>query len=227
MPAQRDDEREPEVLARLLAERGYLLSYHHVYARLEPVLLERYGALYRSLTLEDRFVAPRVREMVWVGLLAVVAEGVGSLHLERARAAGVRPEELDAAVRLAAIATGWPTLEFGATRWRAFLANGAEHLYATLVAAGRAPLEESLADLVLLVAHAALRAEAPFLYHLRRLLVGGMPETHIAEALSYLLNPCGANGLLWATDAWFDGLRRENLPPSPTFGQADYTTRTS
>lgn len=219
------DGRGDALLEKMRAERGYLLSYHEVYGRLDPTLLERYADLYRAFTLDRRFLEPRRRELVWIGLLAAIDEHVGSIHLERAVQAGVTPRDMAAALSLAAVAGAWPTIAFGAGHWERFVEARAEDLYAALVDAGRGPIEPHLADLILIVVHGARRTETPFVYHLGRALTAGIPEPEVAEAVSYLLLPTGANTLLWATDAWVQALRDGRLRESPTMGRAAFETR--
>ncbi len=182
-----------DALAQLRAEHGYLLSCHEVLGRLGPAVLDAYGDLYRTCSLSQRFLDQRQRELVLVGLLTACQGATGSQHLTRARAAGVRKQELAAAVTLAGVADAWPALAFAVQHWQSFLDSDVERLYLALVEAGRRPIEPELADLILLVAHGAHRRDAPFVYHLQRAIEAGLPETHLAEAVSYLLLPLGSN----------------------------------
>ena len=217
-----------ELLAKIRGERGYTLSYHEVYARLEPKFLDAYAGLYRACTLDERFLTPAWREIVWVALLNGIREHVGSIHLERAATAGVSHEEMLAAIRLAAIAETWESLDFAFEWWQRYL--GEEELtrtYLGMVERTSQPLEGPVVDLALAVVHGARRREEPFLLHLGRCLSAGVPEEQIGEALSYIMQPVGANTLLWATDLWLEALRDGRLPASEHLGRADFTTRLS
>lgn len=214
-----------EVLERIRAERGYTLSYHEIYSRIEPSFLEAYGGLYRACTLDRRFLSPRWRELVWVGLLAAAQEGIGSIHLDRGRDAGVSPHEFSAAIRLAGIAESWDTLAFAHSNWSAYLPDlELAGLYLEQADIARGPLEAEVSDLLLMVVHAIRQRPEPFLLHLRRCYTG-VAEEQIAEALSYILQPVGANQLLWATDLWLEALRDGRLEPSPVLGRGNFTTR--
>lgn len=214
------------LLDRIRGERGYTLSYHEIYSRLEPSFLEAYADLYRACTLTPRALDARRREAVWVALLAAIDEEVGSIHLDRAIAAGASSEDLADAVRLAALADTWPTLAFAHRHWQAYLEPATRQTtYLRLVEDGRGGIGATTADLVLMVVQAAQERPEPYLLHLQRCHQAGLPEVQIAEALSYLLQPCGANRLLWATDRWLDALRDGTLPPSPTLGTAELETR--
>ena len=217
-----------EVLARIRAERGYTLSYHEIYARLDPTFLEAYAGLYRACTLDERALPADRRETVWIALLNGIREEVGSIHLERAAAAGVDGDAVTAAVRLAAVADSWESLDFAFAHWQRFLTGQErDEEYLGLVRAAAQPLAEDLTDLVLMVVHAARRRGEPFLLHLGRCLGAGVPEDQVAEALSYVMQPVGANRLLWATDLWLEALRDGRLPPSAHLGRADLSTRTA
>lgn len=206
-----------EVLAKLRAERGYLLSYHEIFGRLEPELLDAYGDLYRRIALTERFLSGKQRELIHLGLRAAIEARISNQHLQRAIAAGTQPAELAAAVALAGAAASWPAIAYGVGHWQSFLEADAEHLYSVLVDAARGPLETEMADFILLIVHGARKLEVPFVYHLNRLIDSGVPESQIAECVSYLLPPLGNLALLWATDTWLAALRDRRLPPSATF----------
>jgi alkylhydroperoxidase/carboxymuconolactone decarboxylase family protein YurZ len=213
-----------DLLARIRQERGYTLSYHEIYARLEPRFLEAYAGLYRACTLDARSLPPAWRETVWVALLNSIREEVGSIHLERAAAAGVGTSEVLAAIRLAAVAEAWESLDFAFSHWQSFVeGESRDESYLGLVDQAAAPLSGPLVDLVLMVVHAARRRGDAFLLHLGRCLAAGVPEEQVGEALSYVMQPVGANRLLWATDLWLAALRDGRLPPSTRLGRPDPT----
>lgn len=214
------------ILERIRAERGYTLSYHAIYARLDPDFLDAYAGLYRACTLRSRRLTSRQREIVWICLLSAIREDVGSIHVERAQTAGVTSEEILAAVRLSGVADAWDGLAFAHGHWDRLLGGDLNDEYGRLVRAVAEPLDADLVDLALAVAHGAHRREVPLLLHLRRLADAGVDERDVAEAVSYILQPVGANTLLWVTDRWLEGLRSGALPPSASMGTAPFETRT-
>ncbi|MFN8534264.1 MAG: carboxymuconolactone decarboxylase family protein [Dehalococcoidia bacterium] len=215
---------DPALMAKIQAERGYTLSYHLVYGHLEPAILERWGDLYRGINLTPRAMTEREREVIWIAILAAQRQRVGSLHLDRAKAAGVPPSEMLAAVALAAAGDGWTALEFGTTSWPDWLQSPAEPAYQRLVDAVRDSIEPELTDLAMLTVQTIHQRAEAFVYHLKRLNEAGVSEVRIAEALTYVWPTAGAPMLLWATDRWFDAIREGILPPSPTFGTAEFET---
>lgn len=211
-----------DLLNELKRERGYLLSYHYVLDRLDPALLEAYGGLYRTCTLRERFLSARTRELIWVALLTELREKVGDIHIERAKACGVTESELNVAVRLAAISGSWDALEF-AESWSDTPANEkVAKQYRSIVSSAGRGLSDSEQELLMLTVQGARRARAPFIMHLRAAIELSVSEAEIAEALSYLLMPAGANALLWTTDQWLDAIRQGELPVSPAFGSATF-----
>lgn len=196
------------VLAKIREERGYTLSYHEIYARLEPELLETYGNLYRTVTLQPRVLQQAEREFLWVALLTSISELVGSIHVDRGLDAGVPSAQLLSAVRLAGVAEAFECLAFPARHWASrFPGYDVLAAYDELCQHAAGEIPASLVHLTLLTVQAAHRREEPFMHHLRRCYECRVPEAHIGEALSYLLQPIGANGLLWATDLWLDALQ--------------------
>ncbi len=197
-----------EILSKIRDERGYTLSYHEIYARVEPELLAAYGELYRTVTLRPRSLEPGEREFLWVALLTSIEEFVGSIHIDRGLEAGMTHEQLVAAMRLAGIAETYGCLAFPAEHWGSRLPGYEPAVeYERLARSAADGVPETLMHLSLLTVQAAHRREEPFLHHLRRCYDHAVPEVEIAEALSYLLQPIGANGLLWATDLWLDALQ--------------------
>lgn len=216
-----------DLLAAIRAERGYTLSFHELFARLEPEYLRAYQAYYRATTLTPRALPARDREIVWVAILSCAVADVGTIHVERALAAGASVEECNDAVSLAALAHTWPTFAFAARGWSRFLHTDPTARYLSLVDRGFGALDPPLAHLALLGAHAVLRQAEPFLAHLRLARDGGVSEAAVAETLTFLCNPVGSNAMQWATDTWFQALREGRLPPSDVFGHGPPDTRTA
>ena len=51
-----DLESKSEILEKVRAKRGYLLSYHELFWRLDPGLLEKYDQFYTEVTLKTKFL---------------------------------------------------------------------------------------------------------------------------------------------------------------------------
>lgn len=221
---------EPDaLLAEIRGERGYALSYHEILARTDTALLIAYRELYRAFTLEPRHLDTRQRELIWTALLSAIDEFVGSVHLERALAAGVPHGELRAAVRLGAVASSWDAIAFAHGNWPHLLGDGpsgAEE-YRGVVAAVRGSIAEVDADLVLVCVAAARMRREQFLHHLRAAIDAGVPEREIIEAVSYVMVPTGANTFLWATDLWMECVRDGSVPAGEVMSQVSFDTRTS
>ncbi|WP_108667226.1 carboxymuconolactone decarboxylase family protein [Euzebya rosea] len=215
-----------DLLAVIRGERGYALSYHELLARTDPRMLLAYRQLYSEFTLQPRHLDARRRELVWTGLLTAASEHVGSLHLERALAAGVPTAELRAAVRLAGVAEAWDALHFAHSRWGDLLgSDDHEAGYDQLVAAARGPLTAAEAELVLLVCAGSRMCEDQYVAHLRRAYAMDVSEVEIVETVSYLLLPKGANTLLWATDLYLDQFRQGTLVPGGTLESVSHDVR--
>ncbi len=204
-----------DALAAVVKRRGYTLSYHEMLAAADPGLLAAYDEFYRRLTLEPRALAPVERELVWAGLLVAAREAHGAIHMRRAEAAGVPAAAIADAVALAGAAETLPTLRFASGHWSRWVAEEAVTArYRALVAAARGSLEPRLAALILVACHAARRCPEGLSLHLREAFDAGATPAQVAEALSYLLLPCGGPTLIDAADVWRD-LGRKGAVPAP------------
>lgn len=215
------------ILDDVRAERGYTLSYHEIFARTEPAFLRRYAELYRSFTLDERYLSARERELVWVGILVADSEAVGTLHLERALTAGITEAEIGDAVGVAAVAYGWPAMSFVAGAWSHTVTFPLWERYEAQLVAAAPGLSAREIELVALATQAALQHEPAFLHHLARLYATETPEREIAEAVSYLLLPKGANAMLWATDSWLAAIADGHLQPGAELDGVNTDTRRS
>ncbi|WP_226579213.1 carboxymuconolactone decarboxylase family protein [Acuticoccus sediminis] len=184
-------------------KRGYLLPYHRMLAAHDPELLTLYDAFYTRLTLVEKTLPPREKEIVWIALLAAAREGVGKLHLERGVTAGLSLAEIRASVALSAASESWAATAFAAEHWAEF--TPPEEMlgaYRALVEAARGPIEPRVAELALLLCHAARAADAPMRHHLSTYFAAGGEAGALAEALAFLFLPMGANLLIEAVAIW-------------------------
>ncbi|HEY8370252.1 MAG TPA: carboxymuconolactone decarboxylase family protein [Thermodesulfobacteriota bacterium] len=212
-------DKNPEaLLAEVRAKRGYLLPHHGLLAVTDPKLLRAYDEMYTAMTLDTRVLDARTRELVWVGILVTVREVHGTQHLDRATKAGATGAEVDAAIRLAALAAGAPALRFVEASWArwlpAFRAGEAyEQLYEAV--ASRLPLEPRVAELVAAASHACLGHDAELAIHIRRAYGLGIPEPEIAEALSYIMFPAGVPAFVSAAQVWRGLVARGEVNAGP------------
>ena len=108
-------------LAKYLQEvqqkRGYLLPHHGLMAVSTPQLLEAYDELYTTLALTPRQLSRRDHEYVWMGVLIVMDEVLGTHHIKRFRDAGGTDAELANAMTITAFAEGVGAYQFVAAHW--------------------------------------------------------------------------------------------------------------
>lgn len=213
------------LLEGIREERGYTLSFHEILARLDPEYLVAYRDFYRAITLGERVLSPQQRETVWICLLVSVREEVGTIHVERARAAGVGEEEVAAFIGLAAVADAWDSFAFAAEHWSWLVEDRSEAGYLGIVTSVSDGLDPIAVELALLAAHAGRRRRRPFEIHLRRLHERGVSEAAIIEAITYVQQPCGANTLLWATDTWLDAMAEGVVPVGAPLADVPSGTR--
>lgn len=208
-----NDDTTEGVIAAVGAKRGYLLPYHRMLATHDPALLAAYDAFYEQLTLTEKVLPPREKEIVWIALLAAAREGVGSLHLKRGIAAGLTLEEIAAAVALSAASESFAAFLFAAAHWSDWTPDAVTTAgYRALVEAARGPVEPRVAELALVLCHAARKGEAAMRLHMTAYFgLGGTPAA-LSEALAFLFLPLGGNMLIDAVEIWHRAAADLGLP---------------
>ena len=204
-----------DILTVVEAKRGYLLPYHRMLANDDPELLGAYDALYERLTLVPRVLTPKERELVWVGLLAAIREDNGHIHMERGVTSGLALDELGDAIALAGAAAAYAPLAFAINAWAEWApAEATTARYLALAEAARGTVPRSTAEIILSVCHAAQRRKDAERLHVVRAFEEGVSVGQMAEAMSYLLLPCGGPTLIDAVQTWADAAEG-GFCPSP------------
>jgi alkylhydroperoxidase/carboxymuconolactone decarboxylase family protein YurZ len=209
------DKKRTAVLDHVQNKRGYLLSYHRLLAADDPELLAVYDELYSRITLAERALTDRRKELVWLGLLSAREEPTGRIHVERARAAGLSSGEMADALALAAAMRGYYSVEFAAEHWADGIdPSDAEARYVAVVEAARGHIDAATAEMIAVIVQAGLRQFGAMPLHLRRAFSFGVTAEEMREAFSFLLLPCGGNLFIHAVETW-DSLARNEALPSP------------
>lgn len=204
---------DSKTLEQVGSKRGYLLPYHKMLATYDGELLVKYDAFYTRLTLAQKTLTDREKEFVWITLLVAVREGHGTLHLRRAEAAGLPRDEMHIAINLAGIAESRAATGFAKHHWRDWAPDVAmDAAYFSNIAAARGTVPEALIELALALAHASKRDSASLRLHIRRYFVAGGTPAALAEALAFLLLPCGGPTLIEAVNSWGEAAADGKIP---------------
>lgn len=206
------------VLDQMKADRGYLLSFHQFLSRTNLDYLQAYAQYYKQATLENKYLDDRTKETVWIGILSMVGDAVGSIHVERAIKVGIDESTRESIIRLAARASCWGYIKKTSENWRRFQMADPIPAYSLIVEDNHDyRLLGPVADLVMATVSAVLRNEEPYIYHLNKCLNGGYSEHQIVEALTFLVNPLGFNRLQWACDTWLKALESSVITRTELF----------
>ena len=204
-----------ELLRRAEAKRGYLLPYHRMLGAHDPALLEAYDGFYKALTLDRRSFTDREREVVWAALLVAGREEYGDIHMRRGIEVGLGKSELQDAVALAAAAESLPAAAFAARFWAEWTPEDAMvSRYLRQTEAARGAIPAYLAEIALVVCHAARKSPQGMRIHLPRAFAAGALAEQIAEGVSYVILPCGGPTLVEACAAWA-AAAADGLCPGP------------
>ncbi|MBW1695356.1 MAG: carboxymuconolactone decarboxylase family protein [Deltaproteobacteria bacterium] len=196
-----------DILKRVKDKRGYLLPYHELFLCVDPGLLEAYDRFYENLTLRENHLDPKTKELVWLGILMGVLEEAGTIHLKRAREAGITDDDISAIVKLTQIAKGFDVLSFVEKKWGQNLIGIAPlEIYEDLVdsVTAKITLPKSTVELIFIAVYSALRNKTALRLHLRRAKTFDLSDEEIAEAMSYIFIPKGANALIEAAKVFME-----------------------
>jgi alkylhydroperoxidase/carboxymuconolactone decarboxylase family protein YurZ len=207
-------------LAGLRQKRGYLLPHHGLLAVAEPDLLEAYDATYTALTLNQRVLGERQKEIVWLTILVATGEAIATHHIDRLRKSGGNDADLEAALALAAWAEGAPHFAFVNAHWGSHLPDydpvsayrrGLDALI------GAHPVDQAIAEMALAAAHQCHRRWDWVKEHIRGAYAQGAEERAIAEALSLAMFPGGVPNFVDACDHWRDLILADEVDASAPF----------
>ncbi len=207
-----------EVLDEMKADRGYLLSFHQFLSRTNLEYLVAYADYYKHATLKTTHLDAQTKETVWIAILSMVGDAVGSIHIERAIEVGIDQEARESIIRLASRAAVWPYLKTTSENWGRFQMPDPIKAYATVVQKNEDYLNLGIrAELVMLAASAVLRNKEPFTFHLINCLEMKFTEAQLVESLTFLVNPLGFNRLQWACDTWLKALADGTITKTELF----------
>ena len=189
------------VLKSVRKKRGYVLPYHELFWFINADLLAKYDAFYEELTLKTNHLDNKTKELVWLGILMSVFEEAGTIHLRRAREAGVTDEEIRDVIKLTQIGRGFEVVLFVGEKWQKHLpAIDSLRTYGDLVDSitERVSISRRLCELVFIGIYCAIPIPKALKCHLLRAKECGVRDEEIAEAMSFIFIPRGGNVLIEA-----------------------------
>jgi alkylhydroperoxidase/carboxymuconolactone decarboxylase family protein YurZ len=214
------DDAARKVLKRMKDKRGYLLPYHELFGWLDPALLENYDQFYTELTLKPKVLDEKTKELVWIGILAAASEEAGTIHLKRARQAGITDDEISEVMLVTQVAKGFDVLLFFDEKWGSFL-PGIKPLeaYGQFVRHLKRgfTLPSKTIELIWVGVYAALEIKKALQFHLVHAKEEGARDEEIAEAMSFIIIPRGGNTLLKAAEVLKDLVKAGKFKPDSIF----------
>ncbi|XWN30149.1 MAG: carboxymuconolactone decarboxylase family protein [Devosia sp.] len=214
---------EPEALRTRLEAlrrgRGFLLAHHGALAAAAPDLHAAYMQMYEALTVRPRHLRPLERESVWLAILVVAREGIGTHHLKLYCDAGGTEATAQTIIAMAGAVAVGDALTFAQAHWSGFLPTldpGAAYADALARLRGE-DVPADTAELCMLAAQAARHSSGGVAHHVRAAYRAGIAEEKMVEALSYVIWPCGVNAFLDACTAWHDVMTAGEVTPSGRF----------
>jgi len=209
-----------DALAQAAGRRGYLLPHHGLFALLSADFATAYEAAYGRLALQPVALPPEDKEFVWLVIVAIVGSATARHHVRRYREAGGGTAGIEAALRIAAFASGRDRFDFAAEAW-AYQMPGWDP--AAAEAAARDALLSGTgvpphrAALGLLAAATARRDAGGVERSLREGYRLGIDERHLAEAICLTIQPAGLPNVVRAAALWRRLIAAAEVPASDAF----------
>jgi alkylhydroperoxidase/carboxymuconolactone decarboxylase family protein YurZ len=202
------------VLRKVRAKRGYVLTYHRLLNEISPALLAAYDDFYTQFTLTGRALSPVEKETIWMALIAATrAKPSGRIHVVRARKAGMSRRAIADAVAIGAHCDSLDTAVFAGEAFGKFMPkSGAIEGYLRGFEASRGRVRPWLAHAAAAVAQAGRRCGPGVRLHLARAFKKGARREQIAEGMCYVLMHCGGPAMLDALDNWIKAAKTGRMP---------------
>jgi len=194
-----------ERLKYIREKRGYLLAHHGLLSLTAPALLEAYDACYTQLTLTPRTLEAFDKEFIWLGILATKEEHLATQHVDKFKAAGGTDEQVILALRLSAISAGVASFDFGEAHWRSRLPSleaKSLHLDAINALRGDISIRDELIQMACTSIQTSRRGWTALQWHIEECYRLSVPETHLAEALSYSMFTGSIPNFIEGCDVW-------------------------
>jgi len=124
------DEIRKRLIQKLKKERNWSLNYHRLLLDTDPEILEKWDDLYSTAKFHERFISAREREIMELGINAVLKWDMGlQIHLKKAVDLGVTEQEIMEVFSLIAMTAGIPCMMFAANVYAEMKANNFEYSF--------------------------------------------------------------------------------------------------
>ena len=207
-----------EFLQQVRDKRGYLLPHHGLMAVSMPRLLDAYDELYTTLALTPRQLSRHNHEFVWLGVLIVMDEILGTHHLKRFHDAGGTDDGLASALAITALAKGCDAYQFVDQYWLPHLPGFTprdRYLNTFRRVAGDTPLP--LAHLTACAVHTCTGNWAALRWQIVAGYADGIDELELAEAISLAMFPGSVPNYVEAAGVWREVIADGEVEASDVF----------
>ncbi|AWB34963.1 hypothetical protein DBV39_15900 [Orrella marina] len=202
-----------DLLDEMFAKRGYLLPYHRLLGESDPTLLRTYDSLYTRLTLDERVLTMKEREVVWIALIAITREKYAFFHFDRGVKAGMTNEEISDSAAIGAACESFDTIDLSHSAFDKWISkNAALERYCSIFDAARGGLPKAIAEVAGVVCQASRRSASGMRVHLVRAFEYGATREQIAEGLSYVLLHRGGPTMIDASRTWDEAASELGIP---------------
>ncbi len=209
-----------DYLEAIRNKRGYLLPHHGLMAVSMPKLLDAYDELYTQLALTPRQLSRHDHEFVWMGVLIVMDEVLGTHHIKRFRDADGTDAELASAMAITALAKGCSAYNFVDDHWLPHLPEFTPRdQYLDMFRKVAAPTALPLAHITACAVHTCTRNWEALRWQIVAAYADGTDELDLAEAISLAMFPGSVPNYVEAAGVWRELIANGEVQASDVFTQ--------
>ena len=126
-----EENEKKELIKKIKKERDRGLNFYRLLLKNDPEMMKKWDDLYSAEKFQERFLSAREKELIDLGLSAVLKWGIGlQIHLKKAVEMGITEQEITEVFSLAAMTAGIPCMMFASDIYAELKKNNFQYSFA-------------------------------------------------------------------------------------------------
>ena len=126
-----EENEKKELIKKIKKERDRVLNFYGLLLKNDPEMMKKWDDLYSAEKFQERFLSAREKELIDLGLSAVLKWGIGlQIHLKKAVEMGITEQEIMEVFSLTAMTAGIPCMMFASDIYAELKKNNFQYSFA-------------------------------------------------------------------------------------------------
>lgn len=126
-----EENEKKELIKKIKKERDRALNFYRLLLKNDPEMMKKWDDLYSAEKFQERFLSAREKELIDLGLSAVLKWGIGlQIHLKKAVEMGITEQEIMEVFSLTAMTAGIPCMMFASDIYAELKKNNFQYSFA-------------------------------------------------------------------------------------------------